>query len=92
MELNRAVAWAWPTAAGGLELLGRARRRPARSAGYAPLHAARAELLRRAGDLAGADTAYRAAIAACANAVEREELARRRAQLSGAEAAGVADR
>jgi RNA polymerase sigma-70 factor (ECF subfamily) len=92
VDVNRAVAVGLAgDLAGGLELLDRAAG-DRRLAGYAPLHAARAELLRRAGDLAGADTAYAAAIAACANAVEREELARRRAQLSGAEAAGVADR
>ena len=45
---------------------------------YAPLHAARAELLRRAGDARGADAAYAAAIACCANAVEVRELERRR--------------
>jgi RNA polymerase sigma-70 factor, ECF subfamily len=46
---------------------------------YAPLHAARAELLRRAGDRAGADAAYARAIAATANAVQRAELEARRA-------------
>ncbi len=46
-------------------------------AGYQPLHAARAELLRRAGDPAGAAEAYRRAIELSANAVERAELERR---------------
>ena len=46
---------------------------------YQPLHAARAELLRRAGDAGGADAAYARAIALSANAVERAELERRRA-------------
>jgi RNA polymerase sigma-70 factor (ECF subfamily) len=49
--------------------------------GYQPLHAARADLLRRAGDLAAADAAYARAIELSANAVEREELARRRGSL-----------
>ena len=44
---------------------------------YQPLHAAHAELLRRAGDVAGAGRAYQRAIALSANAVERAELARR---------------
>jgi len=45
--------------------------------GYQPLHAARAELLRRAGEPAEAARAYRRAIALAATAVEREELERR---------------
>ena len=51
-------------------------------AGYQPLHAAHAELLRRAGDPAGAALAYRRAIDLSANAVERRELERRLAALS----------
>jgi RNA polymerase sigma-70 factor, ECF subfamily len=47
--------------------------------GYQPLHAARAELLRRAGDRAAADAAYARAIELSANAVQRDELRRRRA-------------
>ncbi len=43
------------------------------------LHAARAELLRRAGDGAEADAAYARAIALTANAAQRGELERRRA-------------
>jgi RNA polymerase sigma-70 factor, ECF subfamily len=58
-----------------------------RLAAYPPLHAARAELLRRAGDPRGADDAYAAAIACCANAVERSELERRRDQAAGEAAA-----
>jgi RNA polymerase sigma-70 factor (ECF subfamily) len=50
---------------------------------YQPFHAARAELLRRAGDRAGADGAYARAIELSANAVERAELERRRAALGG---------
>ncbi len=49
---------------------------------YQPLHAARAELLRRAGDPAAADAAYARAIALSANAVERAELERRRRELA----------
>jgi RNA polymerase sigma-70 factor (ECF subfamily) len=48
---------------------------------YQPLHAARAELLRRSGDRTAADTAYARAIELSANAVERAELERRRAAL-----------
>ena len=48
---------------------------------YQPLHAAHAELLRRAGDAGGADAAYERAIALSANAVERAELEQRRARL-----------
>jgi RNA polymerase sigma-70 factor, ECF subfamily len=44
---------------------------------YQPLHAAHAELLRRAGDRDGAARAYRVAIELSANAVERTELERR---------------
>jgi RNA polymerase sigma-70 factor, ECF subfamily len=48
---------------------------------YQPLHAARAELLRRSGDRDSADRAYARAIELSANAVERAELERRRAAL-----------
>jgi RNA polymerase sigma-70 factor (ECF subfamily) len=48
---------------------------------YQPLHAARAELLRRSGDRVAADGAYARAIELSANAVERAELERRRAAL-----------
>ena len=44
---------------------------------YQPLHATHAELLRRAGDPAGAARAYERAIALSTNAVERAELERR---------------
>ncbi len=50
-----------------------------RLAGYAPLHAARADLLRRSGDAAGAGAAYERAIALTANEPERAALERRRA-------------
>ena len=44
---------------------------------YQPLHAAHAELLRRAGDREGAARAYEKAIELSTNAVERGELGRR---------------
>jgi RNA polymerase sigma-70 factor (ECF subfamily) len=50
---------------------------------YQPVHAAHAELLRRAGALDAADDAYRRAIELSANAVERAELERRRGGLRG---------
>ncbi|HTI35728.1 MAG TPA: RNA polymerase sigma factor [Miltoncostaea sp.] len=83
VELNRAVAVAFaegPDA--GLALLGPLLDEP-RLAAYAPLHAAHADLLRRAGDREGARAAYGRAIALGGNAVEREELARRRDALGG---------
>jgi RNA polymerase sigma-70 factor (ECF subfamily) len=51
--------------------------RDGRLEGYQPLHAARAELLRRAGDLQAARAAYDRAIALSANERERAELERR---------------
>ena len=51
-------------------------------AGYHPLHAARADLLRRAGRRAEAAAAYGRAIALCTNAVERRYLERRLAEVS----------
>jgi RNA polymerase sigma-70 factor, ECF subfamily len=84
IELNRAVAVAYasdPNA--GLELL-----RPllcdASMERYQPLHAAHAELLRRAGDATGAMVAYGRAIELSSNAVERAELERRRRRLQSA--------
>jgi RNA polymerase sigma-70 factor, ECF subfamily len=53
-----------------------------RLAAYQPFHAARAEMLRRAGDDAAAAAAYGRAIELSTNAVERAELERRRAVLS----------
>jgi RNA polymerase sigma-70 factor (ECF subfamily) len=73
VELNRAVAVGFadgPQA--GLAVLASLDGLDA----YQPLHAARAELLARAGD-PGAAEAYRAAIALSTNAVERAELERR---------------
>jgi RNA polymerase sigma-70 factor (ECF subfamily) len=81
IELNRAVAVGLadgPTA--GLSLLVPLLAEPALER-YQPLHAAHAELLSRAGDIAGAARAYERAIALTANAVERAELERRLAAL-----------
>jgi RNA polymerase sigma-70 factor, ECF subfamily len=49
---------------------------------FHPLHAARADLLRRAGRRAEAAAAYARAIALCANVVERRYLTRRLAEVS----------
>jgi RNA polymerase sigma-70 factor, ECF subfamily len=79
VEVNRAVALGMagdPEA--GLALLDRVALDR-----YQPFHAARAELLRRTGDRAGADAAYASAIALSANAVERAELERRRDAAAG---------
>ena len=81
IELNRAVAVGLadgPAAGLGLlePLLGESALER-----YQPLHAAHADLLRRSGDAAGAARAYEQAIALTANAVEREELERRRREL-----------
>jgi RNA polymerase sigma-70 factor, ECF subfamily len=51
-------------------------------AGYHLFHAARADLLRRAGDERAAAAAYDRAIALSANAIEKAELERRRAALA----------
>jgi RNA polymerase sigma-70 factor, ECF subfamily len=77
VELNRAAAVGFASGpAAGLALLEPLLGDPA-LARYQPLHAAHAELLRRAGDVAGAQRAYEQAIALSANAVERAELERR---------------
>jgi RNA polymerase sigma-70 factor, ECF subfamily len=77
VELNRAAAVGFADGAqAGLELLEPLLTEPA-LAGYQPLHATHAELLRRAGDPAGAAQAYERAIGLSANAVERAELERR---------------
>jgi RNA polymerase sigma-70 factor (ECF subfamily) len=49
---------------------------------YQPLHAAHAELLRRAGDAAGAARAYEKAIELAATPVERSELERRLVEIA----------
>jgi RNA polymerase sigma-70 factor, ECF subfamily len=77
VELNRAVAVGLASGpAAGLELLEPLLAEPALER-YQPLHAAHAELLRRAGDAERAARAYERAIALTANAVERAELQRR---------------
>jgi RNA polymerase sigma-70 factor (ECF subfamily) len=79
IRVNRAAALAFAGAPeAGLELVGPLLEDP-RLRDYAPLHAAHAELLRRTGAPAAAAVAYDRAIAATGNAVERAELARRRA-------------
>jgi RNA polymerase sigma-70 factor (ECF subfamily) len=81
VRINRAAALAFAGAAdAGLELVRPLLDDP-RLAGYAPLHAAHAELLRRTGAPDAAAAAYDRAIAATGNAVQRDELARRRAAL-----------
>jgi RNA polymerase sigma-70 factor (ECF subfamily) len=79
IELNRAVAVGLASGpAAGLELLDPL---AGELDNYQPLHAARAELLNRVGDVEAAARAYDRAIALSANAVERAELERRRATL-----------
>jgi RNA polymerase sigma-70 factor (ECF subfamily) len=77
VELNRAVAVGFAHGhEAGLALLEPLLGDPALER-YQPLHAAHAELLRRAGDVDGAARAYEKAIDLSANAVERAELERR---------------
>ncbi len=77
VELNRAAAVGFAVGPeAGLELLEPLLADPALER-YQPLHAAHADLLRRAGDPAAAARAYERAIALSANAVERAELHRR---------------
>lgn len=77
VEVNRAAAAGFAYGAGtGLELLAPLLGDP-KLERYQPLHAAHAELLRRAGDVTGAVPAYERAIALSSNAVERAELERR---------------
>ncbi|NUP18794.1 MAG: sigma-70 family RNA polymerase sigma factor [Streptomyces sp.] len=82
VEVNHATAigFAWGPVA-GLERL-----RPLLSdhalERYQPLHAAHAELLRRAGDVTDAARAYERAIALSGNSVERAELERRLSSLT----------
>jgi RNA polymerase sigma-70 factor, ECF subfamily len=80
VEVNRAIAVGFaegPEA--GLDVLEAPLGDP-RMRGYAPLHAAHADLLSRVGDAAAADAAYALAIDASDNAVQRAELIRRRAR------------
>jgi RNA polymerase sigma-70 factor, ECF subfamily len=83
VAVNRAVAVSFATGPeAGLALLDRLDgERSLR--GYAPLLAARADLLRRAGRIQAADAAYAEAIRCSANAVQRADLeTRRRAMAS----------
>ena len=85
VQVNRAVA------VGMARRPARRPRRPRRAAGrprlagYQPFHAARADLLRRAGDEPAAAAAYGRAIELSTNAVERHELERRRSSLAPAD-------
>ena len=82
VAVNRAVAVGLadgPDA--GLAILEAAAADP-RLARYQPLHAARAELLHRVGDAAGADAAYERAIALTSNEAQRAALQRLRARTS----------
>jgi RNA polymerase sigma-70 factor (ECF subfamily) len=81
VEVNRAVAeaMAWGPAAGLRRLLalgGQADR-------FYPYHAARADLLRRAGEREAAADAYAQALALCGNGAERAYLQRRLGELGG---------
>jgi RNA polymerase sigma-70 factor (ECF subfamily) len=81
VELNRAVAVGLADGpAAGLALLEPLLAESALER-YQPLHAAHADLLRRAGRAEAAARAYERAIALSANAVERAELERRLASL-----------
>jgi len=83
VEVNRAVAVAFASGADeGLAVLAPLLDDPALDR-YQPLHAAHADLLRRAGDVDGAARAYTRAVELTSNAVERAELERRRDALHG---------
>ena len=58
---------------------------------YQPYHVARAELLRRSGDLAGADAAHRRAVDLTTNAAARAGLERRAAEVRSAGGPGSVD-
>jgi RNA polymerase sigma-70 factor (ECF subfamily) len=77
VEVNHAAAVGFAYGAeAGLELLEPLLGVPALER-YQPLYATHAELLGRAGDVAGAARAYERAITLSANSVERAELERR---------------
>jgi RNA polymerase sigma-70 factor, ECF subfamily len=81
VQLNRAAAVAFADGPGdGLDLLAPLLADP-KLAGYQPLHATHAELLRRAGETDRAAQAFARAIELSSNAVERAELQRRLAAL-----------
>jgi RNA polymerase sigma-70 factor (ECF subfamily) len=78
VTINRAVAVGFADGAdAGLAILD-ALESDARLDRYQPLHAARAELRRRAGDEPGAEAAYAEALALTSNPAERAALERRR--------------
>jgi RNA polymerase sigma-70 factor (ECF subfamily) len=82
VDVNRAVAVGMACGPhAGLQLLDELAADP-RLGAYQPFHAARADMLRRAGDRGAAANAYERAIELSANAVERAELERRRAALN----------
>ena len=84
IEVNRAVAFSWAEGpALGLAMLERLASEPSLQS-YQPYHAARADLLRRAGRSEEALAAYRRALADAPNQVAREFLARRVAELERA--------
>ncbi|HVI00257.1 MAG TPA: RNA polymerase sigma factor [Enhygromyxa sp.] len=84
IEVNRAVAFSWAEGpALGLAMLERLAGEPSLQS-YQPYHAARADLLRRAGRSEEALAAYRRALADAPNQVAREFLARRVAELERA--------
>jgi RNA polymerase sigma-70 factor (ECF subfamily) len=77
VELNRAAAVGFAVGPeAGLELLDPLLADPAMD-DYQPLHATHADLLRRTGDVHGAERAYERAVALSTNVVERAELERR---------------
>jgi RNA polymerase sigma-70 factor (ECF subfamily) len=83
VELNRAVAVSMASGPeAGLALLARLAAVPSFGA-YQPFHAARADLLRRAGRSADAATSYDRAIELSRNGAERRFLARRRDEMTG---------
>jgi RNA polymerase sigma-70 factor (ECF subfamily) len=79
VEVNRAVAVAMAQGTqAGLERLLRLARL---AEGFYPYHAARAELLRRSGELEAAAEAYQRAVALCGNNAERAHLQRRLSEI-----------
>jgi RNA polymerase sigma-70 factor (ECF subfamily) len=80
IRLNRAVAVAMASGPdAGLCLIGEV---GTELDEFHPLHAARADLLRRGGRFAEAAAAYQRAITLCSNAVERRYLERRLAEIN----------
>ena len=83
VEVNRAVATAMVWGAEtGLQML---QPLEGQADSFYPYHAARADLLRRAGQSAAAAEASAQAIALCGNAVERAYLQRRHAEMQGSQ-------